>query len=345
MEKLENIARNTEIITLEELQNVLNTKKEPTAYIGFEPSGIVHIGWKICINKIRELTDAGFNMTILLADWHAYINDKLGSNIENIRTCGKYMEDCFMAFGINQKRTKFVYATDLVDKREYWEKVIKISKQASLSRIKRSMTIMGRKEEESETDSSKVIYPLMQVADIFQLDVDVALGGMDQRKAHMLARDIAEKLHWKKPIAIHTPLLTGLDKGGRMDPVEAKMSKSNPDSCVYIHDSKEEIKRKINNAVCAEGIVENNPILDMCKYIIFPEFSEMKIERPPKYGGDMLIKNYDELENLYKNKQLHPLDLKNTTARYLNDILEPVRKYFAEHPENYERMKAMKITR
>lgn len=357
-EKIALITRNTEeIITIEELRKVLKEKKELKAYIGFEPSGIVHIGWKICANKINDLTKAGFEVVIFLADWHAYINDKLDGNIENIRTCGKYMEDCFFALGINKEKVKFIYATEFIDNAEYWEKVLKIGKNSTLARVKRALTIMGRKEDEVETDTSKLIYPLMQSADIFQLGVDIAYGGIDQRKAHMLTRDVAEKLGWKKPIALHTPLLSGLNAGERMDTslpkdefvVEIKMSKSSPDSCIYIHDSEEEIKRKIKKAFCPEKVINGNPIIDICKYIIFPELEEEKknftIEREEKFGGNVILNNFKELENQYSEGKIHPMDLKNSVYRHINNSLISVREYFVKNTENYEKMMKIKITR
>ena len=193
-QKLSLIKKNVlEIVTPEELRALLEQNSRPTAYVGFEPSGMVHIGQGvICANKIKALTDAGFQVTVLLADWHAFINDKFQGSMENIKTCGKYMEDCFLALGVDREKTNFIYASELVRSEDYWEKVIRIAKCFSMARIKRAMTIMGRKEEDAEMDTSKLIYPAMQCADIFQLDVDVALGGMDQRKAHMLARSSAK---------------------------------------------------------------------------------------------------------------------------------------------------------
>ena len=252
-ERIELITRNSEeIISLDELKTLFLEDRKYTTYIGFEPSGQVHIGWKIVADKINDLVSAGFEMTIFLADWHAFINDKYGGNIEDIRVCGEYMKDCFTALGADLSKTKFVYASELVDRSSYWEKVLRIAKNASLARIKRSMTIMGRKEDEADTDSSKFIYPSMQAADIFELGVDIAYGGMDQRKAHMLARDVADKLGWRKPIALHTPLLSSLTSTDRMDMTDVKMSKSDPDSCIYIHDTPDEITRKMRKAYCPE---------------------------------------------------------------------------------------------
>ncbi|HDO19876.1 MAG TPA: tyrosine--tRNA ligase [Thermoplasmatales archaeon] len=345
MEKLDRLLRNTvEVVTVDELKKILGEERVK-AYIGFEPSGIVHIGWKICANKIRDFIECGFDFTILLADWHAYINDKMGGDIEKIRICGKYMEDCFEAMGVNKDKVKFVYASDYVNDSSYWELVLRTAKSISLSRAKRAMDIMGRKEEEAEKDLSKLFYPTMQVSDIFYLDVDVAYGGMDQRRAHMLAREVAKKIGRKTPIALHTPILTGLHAKGRMDPLEAKMSKSKPESMISIHDSEEEVERKLMKAFCPEREIENNPVLEIWKYIIFQEFDEITIERPEKFGGTLHIRSYNDMEELYSAGRLHPLDLKKATAKYVNEILSPIRDYFSKHPQNYNRVKELQITR
>jgi len=344
MNKLETITNNTtEIITTDELKTIL--KKEKTrGYIGFEPSGTVHIGWKICTNKIKDFLSCGFDFTILLADWHAYINDKLGGNIEKIRLCGKYMEDCFAAMGVDKNKVKFVYASDYVGDSNYWELVLRVSKATSVARVKRAMDIMGREEKDADKDLSKLFYPAMQVADIFYLNLDVAYGGMDQRHAHMLARDVSKKLDRKPPVALHTPLLTGLQAGGRMNPTEAKMSKSKPDSMISIHDKPDIVKNKLKKAYCPEKQVDGNPVIELCKYVIFPELKNetFLIERLEKFGGNLEFSSYDELEKAYLS-DLHPLDLKNATASYINKILEPVHSYFEKHSENYEKMKKLGI--
>jgi len=340
MSRLESLTSNVEeIVTIGELITILE-KPRPKAYIGFEPSGSVHLGWKICTNKIKDFLDCGFDFTVLLADWHAYINDKLDGDIEKIKLCGKYMEDCFAAMGVNKEQVKFVYASDYVGDPKYWELVLRTSKATSVARVKRAMDIMGRDAEEGEKDLSKLFYPAMQVSDIFYLDLDVAYGGTDQRHAHMLARDVSKKLGRKPPVAIHTPLLTGLQAGGRMDPIEAKMSKSKPDSMISIHDDPASVKKKISKAFCPEKQIEGNPILEMCKYVFFPELKgkPFLIERPEKFGGNLEFTTYEKLENAFVDG-LHPLDLKNGTASYINKLLAPIHEYFEKHPENYNKMR------
>jgi len=345
MDMLEIITANTEeIVTFEELKKILE-KDKPRGYIGFEPSGTVHLGWKVCTNKIKDFIRCGFDFTVLLADWHAYINDKLDGDIEKIKLCGKYMQDWFAAMGVDKDKVKFIYASDYIGDPDYWELVLRVSKSTSVARVKRAMDVMGRDEHEADRDLSKLFYPAMQVSDIFYLNLDVAYGGMDQRHAHMLARDVAKKLKRKQPVAVHTPLLTGLQAGcGRMNPLEVKMSKSKPDSMISIHDTPDVVSSKMKKAFCPEKRVEGNPVLEMCKYVIFPELADetFLIERPEKFGGNLEYKSYEDLEKSYVDG-LHPLDLKNATGKYINQILEPIHEYFEKNPDTYNKMKKLEI--
>ena len=220
-----------ECVTENELDNLLSKKDSPRAYIGFEPSGLLHAGSLVPMLKCRELMDAGFEVTILLADWHGYINDKLGGSWDNLNAGVEYQRQMFSVFcpGV-----KFKTANDLVHGEGYWEMVLRVSKASSLKRMRRALSIMGRDEVDGDKDMSKFFYPAMQATDIYALNADLALGGMDQRHAHMLARDAADKLKLPKPVALHTPLLGSLSGPGRMD-TDAKMSKSDTTGLSLIH--------------------------------------------------------------------------------------------------------------
>ena len=341
--KISLITRNAEeVVTADELKAVLS-KDGASAYIGFEPSGLVHLGWMLVASKIRDLAEAGLRTTVLWADWHASINDKLGGNLDDIQTCARYMEDCFEALGVPKRTVRYVYASELVSDSKYWETVIKVAKVTSLSRVKRAMTIMGRSEDEAEVDSSKLFYPILQASDIFYMNIDVAYAGMDQRKAHMLARDAADKLGWKKPVALHTPLLPGLKGGDRMNPETLKMSKSDPDGSVNLHDTDDDIRRKMNKAFCPpEKEEENvNPVLMLCKHVIFPRIGNIKIDRPEKFGGPVSFASYEEITGSYFSGKLHPMDLKKGAAEGLIECLKPVRAFFEKKPENLEAIRTV----
>ncbi len=345
-ERLSLITRNLEeIVTIDELKEKLQqSNAQLKGYIGFEPSGLFHIGWLIWAQKVKDLTDANVRMNILEATWHAWINDKLGGDLQLIKDAGRYAVDVLETFGVDPSKIHVIDAEELVSDKDYWKLVIKISKNTSLARMKRAMTIMGRKAEEAEVDTSKLIYPAMQVADIYYMDLDIALGGTDQRKAHMLARDLSDKMGTKKVISLHTPLLVGLQGGERMtSPSDdddfistIKMSKSKPESAIFINDSSDTVESKIMAAYCPKGVIENNPILQLNKFIIFPRFNSLKIERDQKYGGDIELKTYDELQTLFAEGKIHPMDLKKSTARKLNEIIEPMRQRLNTKPELQE---------
>jgi tyrosyl-tRNA synthetase len=319
----------------------------PRAYIGFEPSGTAHVGWMVCTQAVKELVDTGFDVTILLADWHAQINDKLGGDLHSIRRCAEYMTDAFEALGVAKDKVTYRFAAEFAQSDAYWGTVIQVAKHTTLARMRRAMTIMGRTEDEGDADVSKFLYPAMQVADIFHMNIDLALGGMDQRHAHMLAREVAKKLGKKAPVAFHTPLIPNLKGGkGRMDPAEAKMSKSDPSSGVFIHDSASDVADKIKKAHCPAGETEDNPVLDLLRLVIFPRLvGGLTISRPEKFGGALSYADYTAVESAFTAGDLHPADLKTGVADALNDILDPVRDYFEAHPDNLDFVQGLKTTR
>ncbi|MEM0156392.1 MAG: tyrosine--tRNA ligase [Thermoplasmataceae archaeon] len=330
MDAVETITRNMkEVITEEELRQL--DIPHSTSYVGFEPSGIPHIAtavmWPL---KLREIASTGMKVSVLLADWHAMINDKLGGDLDTIRMSGKIFERSMRAAGLDTN-VEFIWAADIVDDGRYWLQFIQVAKHSNLARLKRALPIMGRTDEDADQDFSKYLYPLMQVNDIFYENYDVAFGGMDQRHAHMLARDIAEKMHRKKVISVHSHILGSLGGDGRMGPF-AKMSKSQPDSAIFVNDSTEEIEKKINRAYCPQGITEGNPVSDILQYVIMPYFNgEVKIERPAKFGGDVIIENFEEFERLYTGGKIHPMDVKATVARYTDRMVKPIRSIFASN--------------
>ena len=334
-DRLQTVLRGTEeVVTRDELRTLLDRTSTPRAYVGLEPSGLMHVGTAFVIgSKVEDLLRAGFHAIIFLADWHAYINDKLGRNLENLRICAEYFKDGFRAVGVPDS-VEYLYANEFVRHPEYWQTVIQASKASTVARIRRALTIMGRREEEADLDASKLIYPAMQVADIHWMDLDLALGGMDQRHAHMLYRDVAPKLGWKQVVALHTPLLPALDGGGRMDLIAGKMSKSRPDSSILLNDSAEEVERKIGKAFCPPKETKGNPILEMARLILFPRRGKLMIPRDAKFGGDVVYDSFDALAKAYTSGELHPKDLKAAVIAGLNQELGPVRKYFETHPDN-----------
>jgi tyrosyl-tRNA synthetase len=345
-----------EIIIKEELRTLLETNDHPRGYVGFEPSGIMHAGTGLIVGKkMQDYVDAGFHFIIYLAEWHGWINNKMGGVPENLAIAAEYFKDCFTALGLPEGKVEYLWASDVVDSKEYWEKVVRIMKVTSLRRTLRAMPIMGRSADSVNVESAWALYPAMQTADIFQMDLDAACSGMDQRKVHMLAREVAPKVGAKVPVCLHNSLLPGLqitDLEGSFDEdekintsIKHKMSKSVSKGAIWINDTPKEIREKYHDAYCPERVVEGNPVLDHARMLVFPHMEKLDIERPSKFGGDITFNRFEELADVYNKGELHPLDLKRGVATAVIKLLSPVADYFEKKPENLDAMKKLTITR
>lgn len=363
-----------EVLAEDQLKAYLESGVELRHYIGFEISGFVHLGTGlVSMSKIADFQRAGIKTTVFLADYHSWINKKLGGDLSTIRRVGLgYFRE---ALGISLKlvggdpeKTEFVLASELYEKLglEYFENVLKVSMNTSLGRIRKGITIMGRKMKES-ISFAQLIYVPMQVADIYSLRVNIAHGGIDQRKAHVIAIEVWKEFGYK-PVAVHHKLITGLTineevrrklleakKMGKREEFEEslmdiKMSKSKPESAIFIHDTEEEIARKIKSAYCPPKEIELNPIVDIVESIIFPWLERISRDfeiKNLKTGELKVFNKYEDFVREYIEGKIHPMDLKNAVISYLIEILEPARKHFLEGPgKRYlEELKELKITR
>ncbi len=330
-----------EVVTSEELTNLFNTNSHPKHYIGLEISGFLHLGSLILTGfKINDFIKAGVKCTVFLADWHTFINDKLGGDLETIKKVSEYYAN---AFRLLCPRVEILYGSKLYESRkEYWTELIQFAKHISLSRAMRTLTIMGRTEKD-KLDLAQMFYAPMQAVDIHTMDLDIVHAGMDQRKIHMLVREIFPKMKWKVPVAIHHHLLPSLSEpeftSDEDSKISSKMSKTKPTSGIFIHDTDEEIQSKIKKSWCPEGVAENNPLLEISRHVIFHEFKEVLVERPTKFGGNITYTSYSQLESDYVHKKLHPSDLKKTIEAYLIKIIAPIRNSLAIKNELIEAIK------
>jgi tyrosyl-tRNA synthetase len=314
LDRLELATRNVEeIVTVDELKALMENKQHPRAYVGYETSGKVHLGHMLTANKLLDLQNAGFDIVVLLADLHAFLNEK--GTLEEVRAIADYNRDCFTALGLDPEKTEFVYGTEYQLKPDYMLKILRMARNTTLNRARRSMDEVSRNAENPMV--SQMIYPLMQAVDIADLHIDLAVGGIDQRKIHMLAREELPRLGLPAPVCLHTPLIPGLNG--------EKMSSSKGNN-IAVDEPAEDVEKKIMAAYCPAKVVENNPILAIFKYHIFPRIGPATVYRPAKFGGDVTYERYEELEAAFVSGAMHPQDLKKACTAYMIEILAPVRE-------------------
>ena len=377
-EKIKLITRNCqEVLTEDDLKKLLESGTEINHYIGFEISGLVHLGTGLMsMGKVADFLKAGVKCKIFLADFHSYLNNKLGGNWEDIRWATEhYFKQGLIAslkcFGVDENQVEWIMGKDLYAQHpEHWETFMRVGKHITLSRNLRSISIMGKKLG-TDVHMSTLFYPPLQVADIFTMGVNLAHAGIDQRKAHVIAREVGDKLPngWT-PLAVHQNLIAGLtgpesieqvspskppesESDGPVTPenIETgvsiteslKMSKSKPNSAIFIHDTPDEIRDKIKKAYGPPKEIEHNPLINWVETLVFwgEKTGNFEIKRPEKFGGDKPYTKIDDLINDYKSGELFPLDLKNALTDWIIEKLEPARKHF-ENPEAKEGLAKMK---
>lgn len=369
-----------------------NQSEQPIRhYIGFEISGQIHIGTGIAASlKIKKLQEADVVCSIWLADYHTWLNNKLDGTIETARKVAKLyfgpvMRECLRLVGGDTEKLEILHAEEVynswkVNNQSFWDFDLNVCKELTLSRVLKSVSIMGKTAGEDVTFGT-LRYPALQTADAYFMQTHLVHAGMDQRKCHVLMREIAYKLGENyqlkiggksiKPIAIHHNLLLGLDTPTRVSTnttvtitnetdtsveieevfTASKMSKSKPDSAIWVHDSTEEIARKLKKAYCPivdpnldeagnRTIQNQNPILDWCKNMIYPAGQIVSVNRSEKFGGNKTFASYNELESDYFAGNLHPLDLKNGVAQTLGKWFTPIREFVETHPDGLELFKS-----
>jgi tyrosyl-tRNA synthetase len=328
-ERLELATRNTaEVVEESELQQLL-AAGTPSAYIGYAPTGEMHIGHFTTMRKLTDFLGAGMEVTVLIADLHAHLDDaKSPFDLLDARSAyyQETIEAMIDAAGADPDDIEFVRGSEFELDEDYALELLRMAAETTISRAQRAASEVVR-----ESDSPKLgglLYPLMQTLDVDALDADVAYGGIDQRGIYMLSREMLPDHGGEAPVCVFAPLLSGLSGG--------KMSASDEASKVNLTDDRETVVEKVGDAYCPAGEREDNGVLEYLEYLVFPVLDErgesFVIERPEEYGGDVTYETYGDLEEDFLAGDLHPADLKPAAGAAISAVIAPVRERLLDQP-------------
>ena len=336
------ITRNTvEFLSDAGVRPLANTAEGKYAYVGYEPSGVLHLGHMLTANKLLDLQEAGMEVIILLADVHAYLNGK--GTFEEISDTADRMREQFIAYGLKEDSTRFVLGSDFQLNEDYFLDLHAFALETTLNRAQRAMAEIQGPE---TAKVSHIVYPLMQALDIEYLDLDLAVGGLDQRKVHVLHREVAPKIGYEARPIIHTPILADLTTGlGKMSSSTNPVTGGESISISFM-DSKDEVEEKIGRVffpperdpdfedyydpddygLNPSDVILHNPALQLFEYYVFPRFNHILVERSEEYGGDVAYESYEALAKAIESGDLHPADAKDTLTAYLDKLIAPGRE-------------------
>jgi tyrosyl-tRNA synthetase len=339
-ERVDLVTRNTaEVVTEQELSELLDAES-PTVYVGYAPTGEMHIGHFTTMRKLADFLGAGLDVTVLIADLHAHLDDEK-SPFELLDARSTYyreaIEGMIEAAGADPDAVEFVRGTEFQLDEEYTLEMYRMAAETTIARSRRAASEVVRESESPNLGG--LVYPLMQSLDVKALEADIAYGGLDQRGIYMLSREMLPDHGSESPVCLFAPLLSGLAR-------DEKDSSSG--SAVFLTDSPEDIEKKITDAYCPMGETENNGILQYVRYLLFPVLEErgesFVVDRPEEYGGDLVYEEYDDLVADFRSEELHPADLKPAAAGYISEAIDPIRERLREqrdllaeaYPETYD---------
>jgi len=191
-----------------------HTTQQMTTISGIRPSGKLHLG-----NYIGSILPAiKAEADVLIAEYHAPDGDVYGL-IEELR---KFFPD-----------SRIKLQRDTFDPKLYFE-LLQVTSSGLLTHMPQY--------KEKEKTAHMFVYPVLMACDIAGYDFVVV--GNDQRPHIELANDILHRVDRKCPKPIY-------DGGKVMDlrNPEKKMSKSEPESCLFLSDPPEVMRKKLQKAV------------------------------------------------------------------------------------------------
>ena len=324
------VTRHTEeVVTEDELETLL-ADGTPSVYVGYAPTGEMHIGHFTTIRKLADFLTAGLEVTVLIADLHAHLDDEK-TPYELLEARSEYYQTTVAAMveaaGADADAIEFVRGSEFQLSDTYALELYRTAAETTLARSQRAASEVVR--EGDNPTVGGLFYPLMQSLDVRALEADIAYGGIDQRGIYMLARELLPDHDWHEPTCVFAPLLSGLTGG--------KMSASDAASKVNLTDEPAAVREKIQGAYCPAGERADNGVLEYLEYLVFPMLTErgdpFVVERPVEYGGNAVYETYAELEDAYLNERLHPADLKTAAAAHIDQAISPVRERLTDQPE------------
>ncbi|KAL0274251.1 UNVERIFIED_CONTAM: hypothetical protein PYX00_006722 [Menopon gallinae] len=316
-----------EVLGEDKISEILKTR-ELKIYWGTATTGKPHIAYFVPMSKIADFLNAGCEVTILLADLHAYLdNMKAPWDLLSLRTdyYKNIITEMLKSINVPIEKLKFVRGTDYQLSKEYTLDMYRLSTLITEHDAKKAGAEVVKQVEHPLL--SGLLYPGLQALDEEYLKVDAQFGGVDQRKIFTLAEKYLPNLGYTKRIHLMNPMVPGL--------AGAKMSSSEEDSKIDLLDSPEAVKKKLKKAFCEPGNIEDNGVLSFVKHVIFPVLihdQKFVVPRPSQYGGNLEFDSYEAIEQSFAKQELHPGDLKQAVENYINKLLAPIRKAF-EKPD------------
>ena len=285
------------VISKEHFKNALVSGKKLRIKHGIDPTGDkIHLGRATQLWKLKEFQELGHKIVLIIGDFTARIGDpsdkpegRKGRSSEQIeKNLKKYLEQFSKI--LDTSKAEIRYNSEWFDKISLGD-FLKITGNFSIQQLIHRRNFKQRWKNKEPITLEEICYPILQGYDSLMIKADLELGGSDQLFNLKTGRTI-QRLFNQKPQDIMTlKMLFGLDN--------RKMSTS-WGNVINITDEPKDMFGKVMS-------MKDEMIYDYFELCTRIEAKELK-----------------KIEELLKNKQANPKDIKERLAR------EIVRLYHGE---------------
>ncbi|MBI4018142.1 MAG: tryptophan--tRNA ligase [Candidatus Aenigmarchaeota archaeon] len=303
-------------------ESIIN-KKKFAVLTGFNPSGPPHLGNLLFLKQALFFQEMGADVFIPISNDETYVFKKQASLEKATQIAYEQVIPDIIALGFKKKKTHIFVSTE---ERRVYELAVKLSAKTTFSTIK---AIFGF---DNETNPGAIFYTIVQAAHILLPQLQDFGGpkptvvpiGIDQDPYMRLSRDLAEKAGFVKPSSTYHKFMLGLQGG--------KMSGSKPETCIYLNEKPDSVRRKVWRAFSGGGATlqehkekGGNPDIDVaCQYLYFLfEESDKKVS---------------EIFSGYRNGSVFTGEVKELLIKRITDFLkehQKAREKAKKHVDDY----------
>ncbi|XP_068213611.1 tyrosine--tRNA ligase, cytoplasmic-like isoform X1 [Palaemon carinicauda] len=324
-EKMKLITRRLDEVIGDDRMLAVLKERPLKIYWGTATTGRPHVAYFVPMSKIADFLKAGCEVTILLADLHAYL-DNMKAPWELIKFRTQYYEAVIKAMlraiGVSLDKLRFVQGTSYQLGEKFTEDVYKLSSMVTEHDAKKAGAEVVKQIE--APFQSGLLYPGLQALDEEYLGVDAQFGGVDQRKIFTYAEKYLPKLGYQKRSHMMNPMVPGLTGG--------KMSSSEVDSKIDLLDSAEAVERKLGGASCDPSSPDNG-VMAFLNYVVCPILEGQG--KPLDLGNGQTFSSFDHLKTEFVAGSVSGDAIKVFVTKFLNSLLDHIRKEFSS-PELQE---------
>ncbi|MFH1246738.1 MAG: tryptophan--tRNA ligase [Candidatus Liptonbacteria bacterium] len=288
------------------------TGKKPILVSGLQPTGRLHIGNYLgALKNMVALQNSGkYDCFFFIADLHS-LTEEFEPKVKHRQIVNLAAD--YLAVGLDPKKSVIFLQSQVPAHSELsWI----FNAIAPLGELYRMTQFKDKSESQRHNVNAGLLtYPLLMAADILLYDPKFVPVGDDQVQHLELTRTMARKFNSRfgRTFTEPQPILTKASRVMSLASPEKKMSKSTPESCLFMDDSSTDIKRKVMRAVTDSGSEIKH---DVSKKPAISNLLEI-------YSG-ITCKPISRLEKEFAGKRYS--DFKASLAKELVSHLDPLRK-------------------